>query len=137
MNTSRPTQDIGVLRKHVAALNGAILRVNAALDVATVLREIVDSTRALTASRYGAITTVDESGQVQDLVSSGFSAEQHEAFVAWRDGPKALGTLPRPAGALAPDGSTRLRFGTWLCPGPDECEDLPGHAATPPREAGR
>ena len=48
-----------------------ILRINASLDVATVLQEAVDSARALTAARCGIITTIDETGEVRDFVSSG------------------------------------------------------------------
>ena len=59
MNTGKPTQDVEVLRKHIAALSGTILRVNATLDVTTVLQEIVDNARVLTGSRYGVITTID------------------------------------------------------------------------------
>ena len=137
MNTSRPAQDIGVLRKHVAALNGAILRVNAALDVATVLREIVDSTRALTASRYGAITTVDESGQVQDLVSSGFSAEQHEAFVAWRDGPKLWAHFRDLPGPLRLTDLPAFVSALGCAPDPMNAKTFQGMPLRPPREAGR
>ena len=82
------SQDVAALRERISALGTAILRISATLDVTTVLQEIVDSARALTGSRYGIITTSDKAGQVQDYVSSGLSAEEHEAFAAWPDGPK-------------------------------------------------
>ena len=88
VNTGVPTKDLELLRKHISALSGAILRVNATLDVTIVLQEIIDSARTLTASRYGVITTIDEAGQVQEFVSSGFTAEEHAEFVAWPDGPR-------------------------------------------------
>ena len=90
MNSDDPTldpatqdvasQDVAALRERISALGTAILRISATLDVTTVLQEIVDSARALTGSRYGIITTSDKAGEVQDYVSSGFSAEEHEAF---------------------------------------------------------
>ena len=69
-------------------LSAALLRVNASLDLTTVLQEVVDSARALTSARYGVVTTVDEAGQVQDFVSSGFTPEEHRQLAAWPDGPR-------------------------------------------------
>ena len=43
---------------------------------------------ALTSARYGVVTTVDEAGQVQDFVSSGFTPEEHRQLAAWPDGPR-------------------------------------------------
>ena len=50
------------LRERVSTLNAALLRITASLDVDTVLREVVDSARALTGARYGVIATVDQTG---------------------------------------------------------------------------
>ena len=75
-------------RQRVAALSAAILRINASLDVTTVLQEAVDSARALTGARYGFITTIDETGTVQEIVSSGFTPEEHRQLTEWPDGPK-------------------------------------------------
>ena len=41
------------------------------LDLETVLREVVESARTLTGARYGAITTIDETGAPKDFVTSG------------------------------------------------------------------
>ena len=67
-------------------LSAAILRVNASLDLTTVLQEVVDSARALTSARYGVVTTVDEGGQVHDFVTSGFTPEEHRQLAEWPDG---------------------------------------------------
>ncbi|MCY4482178.1 MAG: response regulator [Spirochaetaceae bacterium] len=99
MNTGEPAQGVDLLRKHIAALSGAILRVSATLDVTTVLQEIVDSARALTGAGLGVITTIDDADQVEEFVSSGFTAEHQEAFIAWPDGPRLwahLRDLPGP-----------------------------------------
>ena len=69
-------------------LTAALLRIGASLDLETVLNEVVESARALTGARYGAIATIDEAGQPQDFVTSGFTDEEHRAMVEWPDGPK-------------------------------------------------
>ena len=53
----------------------------------TVLREVVDSARALTGARYGVIATVDEAGRVrpQDTVISGLGPEEERQVRAWPD----------------------------------------------------
>ncbi len=88
MNTGEPGQELQTLRDRITALGAAILRINATLDLTTVLQEIIGSARSLTGARLGVITTTDEAGRVQDFVSSGFTAEEHEAFIAWPDRPR-------------------------------------------------
>ena len=73
-------------RASISRLSGAILRISASLEVGTVLREVVDSARALTDARYGAISTVDEAGQPQNFVTSGFTDEERDRLLAWPDG---------------------------------------------------
>ncbi len=73
------------LQERISRLTAAILRVSASLDLDTVLQEIVDSARALTGARYGVITTMDDRGQFQDLVSSGLSEEDLDRMWAWPD----------------------------------------------------
>ena len=97
--SDNPLQELEMLRERIAALSAAVLRIHATLDVTTVLQEAVDNARVLTGARYGIITTVDESGQVQEYVSSGFTADEHLAFAAWPEGPKLwehLRDLPGP-----------------------------------------
>ena len=71
-------------KERISSLSSAILRIRASLDVGTVLREVVDSARALTGARYGAITTVDEAGQPKDFVTSGFTPDEHREIAEWR-----------------------------------------------------
>ena len=75
------------LRDRMSRLNGAVLRISASLDVNTVLHEVVESARALTGAGYGAITTLDDSGQVQEFVTSGLTPEEQQRLAAWPDGP--------------------------------------------------
>ena len=76
---------IQALRQRTATLNVAILRINASLDLDTVLHEAVDTTRALTAARYGIIVTIDEAGEVRDFVTSNFTDEEKRRFIEWPD----------------------------------------------------
>ena len=57
------------------------------------LKEAVDTARALAIARYGIITTVDEAGAVRDFVSSGFTEAEHRQFAEWADGPELFAHL--------------------------------------------
>ena len=65
-----------VLRERISRLSAASLRISSSLDLGTVLQEVVDSACVLTDARYGVITTIDDKGQPQDFVSSGFTPEE-------------------------------------------------------------
>ena len=74
------------LRERISRLSAAILRISATLDVGAVLREVVDSARALTGARYGVIATIDDAGRPQEFVSSGLTAEEHQRLANWSGG---------------------------------------------------
>ena len=74
------------LRERIALLNAAILRINASLDLDTVLREVVDGARALTGARYGMIATVDDTGAIQEFIAPGLSTDERRHMAAWRHG---------------------------------------------------
>ena len=71
--------------ERISRLSAAILRISASLDVGTVLREVVDSARALTGARYGVIATIGEAGQPQDFVTSGMAPDEEQRMTAWPD----------------------------------------------------
>ena len=73
------------LRRRIATLDAAILRINASLDLDTVLDEVVESARALTGARWGIIATVDKAGAPRDFVFSGFTPEEQHALYTWPD----------------------------------------------------
>ena len=81
-------QEIEALRERIRALSSATLRVNESLDLDTVLSEVLEGARALTGARYGIIATIDGSGQMQDLVLSGFTEEGRRQLLDWPDGPR-------------------------------------------------
>ena len=63
------------LEERLSLLSEASLRINESLDFDTVLQEVVDSARALTASRYGAITVFGRrlSGRRPTFIVSGLT----------------------------------------------------------------
>ena len=85
---SLPNPDVEALRTRISDLSAAILRISASLDVDTVLREVVESARALTGARYGLIATIDEAGRPQEFVTSGLSQEEAAQAASWPDAPR-------------------------------------------------
>ena len=83
-------QKIESLRSRLSKLSEASLRVSETLDLNTVLKEVIDNARDLTAARYGALLTYEQSGAIQDFLTSGLSAEQIEGL---KVSPKGLGLL--------------------------------------------
>ena len=70
-------QEIENLRVRLSKLSEASLRINESLDFETVLQGVLDSARSVTGSRYGVIVVIDSSGQLQDHLSSGLTAEEN------------------------------------------------------------
>ena len=86
-------------RNRFSQLLAAIRRISGSLDLDTVLREVVEIARALTASRRRGILTVDKAGQLQDLIISGITPDEHRRLTDWPDGPRLfehLRDLPGP-----------------------------------------
>ena len=100
--------EVRALRKRLTRLSEASLRISESLDVDTVLREVADNTRALTGAGGAFITTVDDSGGLRDLVSSG--TEEHARFREHPCGPGLWEHLREMSGPL------RLRdLAAYLC----------------------
>ena len=87
------------LEGRLSRLSEAGLRINESLDFDTVLQEVVDSARALTASRYGAITIPGEVFRRPTFIASGLTEEEHQGF--W-DMPEGLGFLEYLSGLEEP-----------------------------------
>ena len=79
-------REIAELRDRLSRLSEASLRINESLDFDTVLQGVLDSACSLTGARYGVITLLDESGQVQDFVTSGLTAQEHRRFTDLPEG---------------------------------------------------
>ena len=71
-----------------SGIAAAMLRIGASLDLDTVLREVVESARVLTGASYAAIATIDETGEPQEFVTSGFTEEGHRRLAEWSEGPR-------------------------------------------------
>ena len=74
------------LRDRLSRLSQASLRINESLDFDTVLQGVLDSACSLTGARYGVITLLDESGRIQDFVTSGLTPEERQRFVELPEG---------------------------------------------------
>ena len=74
------------LRERNSQLHAAILRINASLDLDTVLREVAESARALTGARYGAITTVNDAGEAENFITAGFTDDERRRATGWPRG---------------------------------------------------
>ncbi|MCY4587487.1 MAG: ATP-binding protein, partial [Bryobacterales bacterium] len=86
-------------RDRISRLCASMLKISTSLDINTVLHEVIDSARILTGAGCGVITIFDDSGKVQEFVSSGFTTEEHMEMAAWPDGPRLLEhfrNLPEP-----------------------------------------
>ena len=60
----------------LSQLSEASLRINESLDLDAVLQSVLDSARALTGARYSLITTLSETGVLQDLLVSGLTPDE-------------------------------------------------------------
>ncbi len=69
-------EEIARLQERMSRLSAASLRITESLDLASVLREVVDSARVLTGAANAVITTVEPVQHVRDFISSGFSSEE-------------------------------------------------------------
>ena len=87
-NIDELQQENAALRDRIAKLSAATLRISAGLDLDTVLNEIIESARALVDARYGVITTTNATGEVEDIVMSGFTPEECQQMLDWPDGPR-------------------------------------------------
>ena len=63
------------------------------------MQDVVDTARTLTGSRYGAITVLDEKGELSEFFVSGVTEEEHQRF--W-EMPEGLGFFEYLSGIEAP-----------------------------------
>ena len=129
-------------REPTSGLAAALLRISASLDLETVLREVIESARALTGAHSGGIVTIDETGVPQDFVTSGYTDEEHQRMAEWSEGPRLFEhfrDLPVPLRLTDVPAYARAR-GFSLGPVAGRTAghtDLPGHADAASRRARR
>ena len=86
-------------RERLSRLSEASLRISESLDFEIVLREVLESARALTDAMYGVVTLLNEAGTVETLLSSGLTPEETQQLWNWSGGAKLfeyLGATLRP-----------------------------------------
>ena len=74
------------LRSRLFELSEASRRINESLEIDSVLQLAVDGARVLTGAQYGALTLLNVEGQLQDIVTSGLSPEEHQQLLEMPDG---------------------------------------------------
>ena len=99
-DVDRLKREIETLRACLTGLSEASLRISQSLDLETVLNEVVDNVRVLTGARYGGIATLDDTGQVQDFITSGFTEEEHRSLMDMPEGPALFEYFGRFPGLL-------------------------------------
>ena len=78
--------EIQSLRDRLSRLSAASLRINESLDFDAVLQGVLDSARSLTGASYGAFVLLDDSGGIEDFLSSGLTAEEAQQMWDLADG---------------------------------------------------
>ena len=73
----------------------ASLQASDAEDFDTVLREVADSARSMTGSRYAAITVRRDVGRMSDLIVSGLSSAERRSLLDMSEGPAFFEYLSR------------------------------------------
>ena len=88
-----PMREIAALRERLSRLSEASLHITEDLDLDAVLQGVLDGARSLTGARMGGVTILDDSGQLQDFLTSGLTDEDHQRFVNLPGGPEFFAYL--------------------------------------------
>ena len=75
---ARLERDVEFLRDRISWLCAASRRINASLDLDTVLQEVVDSACTLIGAKTGGITILDDDGQSHAFCTSALTQEEHQ-----------------------------------------------------------
>ena len=88
-----PVREIAALRERLSRLSEASLHITEDLDLDAVLQGVLDGARSLTGARMGGVTILDDTGQLQDFITSGLTDEDHQRFVNLPGGPEFFAYL--------------------------------------------
>ena len=88
------------LKDRLSRLSEASLRINESLDFDAVLQGVLDSARSLTGASYGAFILLDDSGEIEDFLSSGLTAEEAQQMWSLADGMRFFELLISTEGPL-------------------------------------
>ena len=92
-------REIVRLRDRLSRLSAASLNITEDLDIDAVLQGVVDGARLLTGADRGCVTVLDDAGQLQGLITSGMTDEDHHRSVGRAGGRELfiyLSSLPEP-----------------------------------------
>ena len=95
----REQDNASALRERLTRLSEASLHINESLDLDAVLQGVLDSARSLTDASYALITTIGQSGQVEDFQVSGLNPDDASRLWEMPEGPRFfeyLSSLPGP-----------------------------------------
>ena len=92
--------EIQALRERLSRLSEASRRINESLDLDAVLQGVLDSARSLTGASYGAFVLLDDSGEIEDFLSSGLTAEEAQQMWSLADGMRFFELLSSTEGPL-------------------------------------
>lgn len=98
-NADQPVEGMEPTSDRLSRLTQASLRINESLDVDTALRAVMDGARSLTRAPYAVITTLDDSGRVEDHLVLGLDSGDVERLWQAPGGSRLfeyLNTLPGP-----------------------------------------
>ena len=93
-------RQIAALQERLKRLSEASLRINESLDPGAVLQKTLDSARSLTGADYGVITTLEESGRVEEFLASGLTAQEAQGLWAMPGGMEFFEYLRTVSGPL-------------------------------------
>ena len=93
-------RQIAALRDRLSRLSSASLRINESLDFEAALQGVLDGARSVTGAAYALIITLDDSGEVEDHLVAGMSADDAERLWQNPDGPRLLKYMNGLSGSL-------------------------------------
>ena len=93
-------RQIAALRDTLSRLSQAGLRINESLEVEAALRGVLDGARSVTTAAYALITTLDDSGEVEDHLVAGIGADDAERLWQDPDGPRLFEYMNALSGSL-------------------------------------
>ena len=100
MDDTPPAGEAQALRERLSKLSDASVRINESLDLNVVLQETIDEARRLSGASYGVFATINESGDLDALLTSGTTEEEHRGIVELPDAMKIFGHFGRLQGPL-------------------------------------
>ena len=91
------------LRERLSRLSEASVHINESLDFNVVLQEVIDNARYLTNARYGVIASTNEVGDLDSILTSGTTEDEHRQLVELPGGTRIFDHFSKIPGSLRVD----------------------------------